>query len=587
MEAPHYMTLDNQSINVVIGIDFGTSRSGYAYAFTNDTKIFGKNDWSGAPAPCPKTLTHLLYAPDGKVEAWGFDAKRRLAQLRKDKAAEKYNFFHNFKMQLREGRERTANGPVITINNGKKFAVIDLITDYLKQLKDLALKETKAATSGILRENEIRWCLTIPAIWTDADKQLMRYAAQKAGLIGSSETEAERLLLVLEPEAAAIYLQEREKLQLEPGTRFMVVDCGGGTVDITAHEVVASKGLQEVAEGTGGAYGSMYVDRSFQEYLEKKLTAEVIERFHDEEPVDYLEMMADWERTKCDFDPEKSGDIYFPIRPKLYKKLTKDYPDILESLADEQDGEDSYILLNRQKMNAIFTPTLNGLVQKVEEEFAKLNNRGCNLDLIYLVGGFSRSPVLRQRIQEKFGTKVQKIVMPSEPGEAIVQGSVFCGLNPEMIRTRCSRLTYGCKSRAPFNFDKDPENKKSKDIKGGSWYCTDRFSIFVLAGYSVGVDKKVMHRFLPTEHNQTKFKLEFYATKKQEVRYTDEDGVEKIGELTVEMPDTTGGLNREVEVTMYFGKTEIKVEANDKTSGKKYNTSLSFSSTYSPEILGD
>ncbi|MEC4880158.1 MAG: Hsp70 family protein [Scytonema sp. PMC 1070.18] len=582
------MALDNQYINVVIGIDFGTSRSGYAYAFTGDTKIFGKNDWSGAPAPCPKTLTHLLYSPDSKVEAWGFDAKRRLAQLRKDKAADKYNFFQNFKMQLREGRERTANGPIISTNNRQKFAVIDLITDYLKQLKDLVLKETKAATSGVLRENEIRWCLTIPAIWTDAEKQLMRYAAQKAGLIGSSEAEAERLLLVLEPEAAAIYLQEREKLQLDPGTRFMVIDCGGGTVDITAHEVVAGKGLQEVAEGTGGAYGSMYVDRSFQEYLEKKLTAEVIERFHDEEPIDYLEMMADWERTKCDFDPEKSGDIYFPIRPKLYKKLTKDYPNVLESLADEQDGEDSYILLNRKEMNAIFAPTLNSLVQKVEEEFAKLNSRGYKLDLIYLVGGFSRSPVLRQRIQEKFGTKVNKIVMPSEPGEAIVQGAVFCGLNPEMIRTRCSRLTYGCKSRAIFNPDKDPENKKfhSKDIKGGGWYCTDRFSIFVLAGDSVGVNKTVMHRFLPTEHNQTKFKLEFYATKKQEVRYTDEEGVTKIGELTVEIQDTTGGLNREVEVTMYFGKTEIKVEAKDKTSGKKYDTELHFSSTYSPELLG-
>ncbi|KYC38101.1 chaperone protein [Scytonema hofmannii PCC 7110] len=580
------MTLDNQSINVVIGIDFGTSRSGYAYAFTGDTKIFGKNDWSGAPAPCPKTLTHLLYSPDDKVEAWGFNAKKRLAQLRRDKAADKYNFFQNFKMQLREGGERTANGPVLTTNNGKKFAVIDLITDYLTQLKDLALKEIKAATSGILHENEIRWCLTIPAIWTDADKQLMRYAAQKAELIGYSEAEAERLLLVLEPEAAAIYLQEREKLQLEPGTRFMVVDCGGGTVDITAHEVLPGKGLQEVAEGTGGAYGSMYVDRSFQDYLEKKLTAEVIERFHDEEPVDYLEMMADWERTKCDFDPEKSGDIYFPIRPKLFKKLDKDYPNVLKSLSDEQDGEDSYILLDRKKMNAIFIPTLNGLVQKVEEEFAKLGSRGC--DLIYLVGGFSKSPVLREKIQEKFSKKVHKIVMPSEPGEAIVQGSVFCGLNPEIIRTRCSRLTYGCKSRALFNPEKDPKNKKfySMDVNGGGWYCKDRFSIFVLAGDSVGVNKIVTHKFLPTQQNQTKFQLEFYATKKREVRYVDEDGVEKIGDLNLEIQDITGGFNREVEVTMYFGKTEIQVEAKDKTSGKKYDTTLRFSSTYSPEILG-
>ncbi|MBR8834292.1 MAG: HSP70 family protein [Stigonema ocellatum SAG 48.90 = DSM 106950] len=579
------MTLDNQSISLVIGIDFGTSRSGYAYAFTDDTKIFGKTDWSGTPAPYPKTLTHLLYSPDGKVEAWGFDARKKLAQLRKDKAADKYNFFQNFKMQLREGKERTANGPVITTTNGQKFAVVDLIADYLRLLKDLALKETKAATAGILRENEIRWCLTIPAIWTDADKQLMRNAAQKAGLIGDSEAEAERLLLVLEPEAAALYLQEREKLQLEPGTRFMVVDCGGGTVDITVHEVVSGKGLQEVAEGTGGAYGSTYVDRSFREFLEKKLTAAAIERFHDEEPVDYLEMMADWERTKCDFDPERSGNIiYFPIRQKLYKILAKNYSNVLESLADEQDGEDSNILLSRETMNGIFTATLDGLVEKVEEEFAKLGSRGC--DLIYLVGGFSKSPLLRQQIKEKFDSRVKQIVMPSEPGEAIVQGAVSFGLNPETIRSRRSRLTYGCEMSVPFDSDKDPKSKRfySDDLE--QYLCHDRFCVFVLAGDSVGVNEEVIQIFVPVEHNQTQMLFGFYATKKQKVRYTDESGVEKLGELTVEMPDTTGGINREVEVTMYFGKTEIKVEAKDKTSGKQCSTTLRFSSTYSPEILG-
>ncbi len=205
------MTSDSQSISVVIGIDFGTSRSGYAYAFTDDKTIVGKTDWSGAPAPYPKTLTHLFYSPDRKVEAWGYEARKRLAQLRKDKAAGDYNFFQTFKMQLREGKERTANGPVITTNNQQKFAVLDLIADYLRLLKDLALKEIKAATAGFLRDNEILWCLTIPAIWTDADKQLMRSAAEKAGLINSSEAEAERLLLVLEPEAAAIYCQEKEK----------------------------------------------------------------------------------------------------------------------------------------------------------------------------------------------------------------------------------------------------------------------------------------------------------------------------------------------------------------------------------------
>lgn len=578
------MTLDDKSIRVVIGIDFGTSRSGYAYAFTDDKRIVGRTEWPGQPVPYIKTLTQILYSPDRKVQAWGYEARMRLAQLRKNNEANDYNFFQNFKMQLREGKDRTQDGPSVTTNNGRKFLVLDLIADYLRLLKELVLKEITDATSGYLKDSEILWCLTIPAIWTDADKQLMRRAAQKAGLIGSNTAEADHLLLVLEPEAAAISCQEKDKSQLDLGTRFMVVDCGGGTVDITVHEVVEGKGLQEVAEGTGGAYGSTYVDRSFQEYLESKLTAEVIERFHDEEPIDYLEMLADWERTKCNFDPQKSGNvIYFPIRSKLYKILSKDYRKVLERLAKEQDGEEDSIHLDRETMQAIFTPTLDGLVKKVEEQFHKLGSRGC--DIIFLVGGFSTSPLLRQRIEEKFGTQVKKIIMPPVPGEAVVVGSVSFGLNPSTIRTRRSRLTYGCLIKEKFNSDIDSKSKRFFAEDKQEWYCHDRFNIFVRAGESVGIEETVLKTFFPMKRNQTQMRFKFFATKKQQVRYTDEPEVEQIGEMTVEMPDTTGGLDRVVEVTIYFGKTEIKVEAKDRTSGKQYNTTLRFSSTYSPELI--
>ena len=42
------------------------------------------------------------------------------------------------------------------------------------------------------------------------------------------------------------------------GTRYMIVDCGGGTVDITVHEMDAKSGkLHEIYKATGGPYGSV------------------------------------------------------------------------------------------------------------------------------------------------------------------------------------------------------------------------------------------------------------------------------------------------------------------------------------------
>ena len=53
-----------------------------------------------------------------------------------------------------------------------------------------------------------------------------------------------------------------------PGTRYMVVDCGGGTVDITVHELHDSLGtLREIHKATGGPHGSVGVDLEFERLL--------------------------------------------------------------------------------------------------------------------------------------------------------------------------------------------------------------------------------------------------------------------------------------------------------------------------------
>lgn len=569
----------DKSFEVVVAIDFGTSRSGFAYKFKEWEDSVFRDLWPDSPMSYPKTATYLLVSPQGVVEAWGYTAMKKLADLRAQGTAKDYYFARNFKMELHSGKKDNNGLYVINETNGNKLPVIDLIADYIRLIKDEALKEIKSSTSGELKDEEIRWCLTIPAIWKDADKDLMRRAAQKAGLIGSSNDEAERLFLVLEPEAAAIFCQEVDKNALTPGTKIMIVDCGGGTVDITVHEVVKDGGLDEVAPGTGGAFGSMYVDKSFLDYLEKKLTAEVIELFQDKEPVDYLEMMADWERTKCGFDSEGSGNvIYFPIRTKLYNLISKHKPQVLEKLADEQNGDDTNIYLNRQTMDAIFRPTLDGLVSTVENQFIGLKDE--KVDIIFLVGGFSTSPLLRQRIQKEFGKKVQKIVMPPRPGVAILKGAASFGVDPSIIRVRCSRLTYGAACSYSFEQGVDPESKKfwAEDLK--RYQCTDRFLKMVTIGDRVPVDAEVAVVYTPLKHDQRNMQFQFYATSKTQVRYTDEKDVTKIGELTVEMPFTNGGIDRKVDLLFYFGQTEIKVKATDRTSGKQANTTLRFSSGY-------
>jgi len=484
-------------------------------------------------------------------------------------------------MALWESEDRTSEGPRMTSSAGEKFLVVDIIADYLGLLKEFAWEDITKATAGYLKESEIRWCLTVPAIWKHADKQIMRRAAQKAGIIGSSEEEAERLILALEPEAAAMHCQEKEQHQLPEGTVFMVVDSGGGTVDITVHKVVANKKLEEVVEGTGGPYGSTYVDKYFLEnFLARKITDDVINRYHEEEPVNFLEMMDSWELSKCNYD--QRTERYFPIPNKLYRILRDRYPEVLKRLTDEQDGEDESIYISPECMKEIFKSTLDGLVHEVHKQFERLGSKKCHF--MYLVGGFTDSVLLRERIDEEFKDKVTKIVIPPTPGAAVVEGAVAFGIDPS-IRSRVSRLTYGARCCREFDSSKDPVSKKFWAEDQNEYYCNDRFNVFVKAGDEIGIDDKVTRIYVPIEKNQKEIPLSFYNTKKLHPRYIDEQGVTELGTLTITRLDVSSGRDWNVEVTMKFGGTEIQVTAKDVKTGKVEKTSLRFSSTYSRELI--
>jgi molecular chaperone DnaK (HSP70) len=583
------MTDRDDQFRVVISIDFGTSRSGYACVYKAARKILLPAKWPGQINSYVKTPTELLYTLDGQVDRWGAEVKARLALLRQSQEARHYTWFGNFKMELFNGHDGTAKR-LFRLKNGAELPVQSLIVDYLRKLKDFALEQINSGRTSPLKKEEIRWILTVPAIWRDEQKQIMRTAAIGAGIIGPESSEHDRLLFVFEPEAAAIYCQDTEDLDLShqpPGTRFMVVDAGGGTVDITVQEIQKNGGLSEVIEGDGGPYGSTYVDAEFKKYLMGKLGAKVLEDFHDEEPIAYLNLLENWETTKCGYNPTTGNghqsDTYIVFDNKFYKFLERKNKEALKRLAEEQDGEDDCLRLTPETMSNIFEPILQGIESKIGTMMETLGERGC--DYILLVGGFSASPLLRRRVEQKFGKKA-KVVMPLDPTAAIVAGAASYGLDPSIIRSRRTRLTYGCDARMPFEVGKDPEKKKVWDPYKKAHKCENRFSIFVRAGQSIGVDDKETNTYSPLTPTQKRMKFNFYSTTKKDVRYVDEEGVVKIGEMVVDLPSSDADSERNVEVTMYFGKTEIAVEAKAVSTGKKVNTKLDFSSTYFPELIG-
>jgi hypothetical protein len=61
----------------------------------------------------------------------------------------------------------------------------------------------------------------------------------------------------------------------------MIVDCGGGTVDLTTRELLSGNKLGEITERTGGYCGSSYVDDEFVRFLEDKVGKSTIKIFKE------------------------------------------------------------------------------------------------------------------------------------------------------------------------------------------------------------------------------------------------------------------------------------------------------------------
>jgi hypothetical protein len=543
---------------VVAAIDFGTYGSGFAWSpisernkLASARQVITELKWPGAPMPTPKNLTALAVRSDGTIEAWGYDARKRWNAAAIRNSTDSINYAHAFKMGL--------------MNEDRTEDVALTVTAYLAMLVEYATERIKA--SGYEAE-DIRWCLTVPAIWTDFQKQVMRKAAEAAGL----PSERNRLVFALEPEAAAHYarvsglrtsgLSGGRATLMSPKSRFMVVDCGGGTIDITSYRADADNNLEEIGNDCGGPYGSDYLNRAFvaEVLLSRFSTWARMRELASDSPAGFASLVEGWEKEKTQVEFPVAGEIYIPIPAALHRILTDSD---LKSLGERQDGVTDTIVVSEDETAAIFDSIVSKVLDLVDKQLGEmlLQRRGAKgEEIIVLVGGFGASKYLQSRLTGHVAGRAS-VIIPPDPGAAVLEGAVHYAYDPQIV-ARKTKLTYGIHSNREFKPGMDPLSKKFEDGEGRAM-CHDYFAVFVDAQEIVRVGKCVSHPFVPLYGGQTKMDISIHATRKPRPRYVDEDGVNELGKMVVDLSSVMHKRleDRSVKVSMFFGETELRVQA--------------------------
>ncbi|NXT66554.1 HS12A protein, partial [Chaetops frenatus] len=368
--------------------------------------------------------------------------------------------------------------------------------------------------------------------------------------------------------------------ELEEGDRYIVVDSGGGTVDMTVHQIRLPEGhLKELYKATGGPYGSLGVDYEFEKLLCKIFGEDFIEQFKIKRPAAWVDLMIAFESRKRAAAPDRTNPLNITLPFSFidyYKKFRGHSVEhaLRKSNVDFVKWSSQGMLrMSPDAMNALFKPTIDQIVQHLSEVFDK--PEVSNVKFLFLVGGFAESPLLQQAVQSAFGSRC-RVIIPQDVGLTILKGAVLFGLDPAVIKVRRSPLTYGVGVLNRFVEGKHPPEKLL--VKDGTRWCTDVFDKFISADQSVALGETVTRSYTPAKPSQLVIVINIYSSEQDSVSFITEPGVKKCGTLRLDLTGTDASVpnRREIKTLMQFGDTEIKAVAVDVATSKSVKVGIDF-----------
>ncbi|KAK8066144.1 hypothetical protein PG997_012891 [Apiospora hydei] len=258
---------------LVVGIDFGTTYSGVAYGVTeNPDRTIPCQTWSssktdGTVTGGVKVPTTIRYLQQRGEFEWGF-------QIPEDNVHPD-DIMRWFKLGLQPPKNR----PDEIRNLLARHDSDRLVKDYLSGLGENILHFLRTSSrlgendvEMFIRESAIQVVLTVPAVWEEVAKRKTLQAFENARGLGGLGS----VTLVSEPEAAATYALHNmiQESSLEVGQSFIVLDAGGGTVDVITYTITALHPVLQVREAAAGAgdfCGAAFVDKAFTDHLQATL----------------------------------------------------------------------------------------------------------------------------------------------------------------------------------------------------------------------------------------------------------------------------------------------------------------------------
>jgi len=360
----------------IVGIDLGTTNSLVAYLDPRTGQP------TCIPGPYDETLCPSVVSrdPDGGIVV-GEPARRRLL-------TQPERTIYSVKRLMGRGpadiqdelklfpfRIDPSSKNVIRVMLGEKVFTPPEISAFI-------LRELKNWAETFFGETVDRAVITVPAYFNDAQRQATKDAGKIAGL--------EVLRLVNEPTAAALAYGLHEKQR----GKVAVYDLGGGTFDISILKLISTSDgdIYQVLSTNGDTHlGGDDIDNLLQAFVHELILK------HD----------------AIDFSPHS----------ELAQELRKGLIDVKHQLSESETATLRFVLPNGQvfvheftrgALDALIRPVVDRTVGPLKQALADAQLKRADMDEVVLVGGTTRTPLVRRTVAEFFERKPHIELNPDE-----------------------------------------------------------------------------------------------------------------------------------------------------------------------------
>ena len=298
---------------------------------------------------------------------------------------------------------------------GSEYTPQEISAMILKRLKDIAEQSLGRPVHKAV--------ITVPAYFSDTQRQATREAGEIAGL--------EVVRIVNEPTAAALVYEAAQ----HQGKRILVYDLGGGTFDASIVRIEA--GVVEVisSHGNNNHLGGDDFDHKIVEHI-----------------LDQLKI-----KQGVDVSDQPKAMARILRSAEAAKKHLSDHPfaRIEEEYLAETEGKPIHLALelSREEYEEMIAPFIEETLSAVHVALELASLTSSQIDEILLVGGATRTPLVRKHLLEAFAREARGEVDPDlcVALGAAIQGGAIAGAEVSAVLVDVTPYTFGTSALGELN----------------------------------------------------------------------------------------------------------------------------------------